>query len=104
MSDPGIYNPQQPMQPAQASQQYMTPQQIQQLQRLQYRQALAQSLMGNKAQGVYGGLANAGGDLLGAILSAKAQSAAKPTYGNVDPQAPGLWDKISGLFDMGGGS
>ena len=83
------------------------------------KMAMAQSLMGNQAQGKNGGMANAGSDILGAITMKNMAQQADPQnqmanqtiqqrYGMDQSQAqnvmnPSLMSKIGGLFNMGGG-
>jgi len=83
------------------------------------KMAMAQSLMGNQAQGQNAGLANAGGDIAGAIAMKNLQQQASPQnqmasqtiqqrYGMDPSQAqnvmnPSLMSKIGGLFNLGGG-
>lgn len=85
------------------------------------RQQMARSLMQpQSAQGSYGGIANAGGQLLGAMaqhnmqnqMQQKMQNAMTPTYsadtgfGTLNSQAPSLPSSsgsfMSRLFSMGG--
>ncbi len=92
----------------------MTPEamaQMQQMQEQQRRMAMAQSLMGNQAQGQNGGLANAGNDILGAITMKNMRDQADPNnqtimdrYGMDKSQAANVLhpSMMSKLFSMGG--
>ena len=92
----------------------MTPEamaQMQQMQEQQRRMAMAQSLMGNQAQGQNGGLANAGNDILGAITMKNAMQKQDPQnqvmqqrYGMNADQANNVLhpSMLSKLFSMGG--
>lgn len=105
MSNPGMMTSQ------------MTPELMAQLQAQQDQQrkiALAQSLMGNQAQGQNSGLANAGGDILGAVAMQRMQQQNSPQnqviqqrYGMTPSQAqnvtnPNLASRIGSMFGMGG--
>ena len=83
------------------------------------KMAMAQSLMGNQARGQNSGMANAGGDILGAIAMKNMAQQSDPQnqmasqtiqqrYGMDPSQAqnvmnPSLMSRIGGLFSMGGG-
>lgn len=57
---------------------------------IQQRMRMAQALMGNQgAQGAYGGLANAGNSLLGALTYRNAQDDARKQQGLVAPSPAG---------------
>lgn len=109
MSNPGF--------PSNLSTQQLTPEFLQQMQQYQDQQKkmqLAQGLMGNKATGQYGGLANAGSDIAGAVAQNQLQNQANwnaQGLGNVavTPQVGTtglgrLGSQIGNLFGMGGGS
>lgn len=99
MSNPGLSTSQ------------LTPELLQQWQQQQdvaKQQAMAQALMGNQAQGQYSGLANAGGDILGAMASNSIAAKNDPLSPvKVTPQVgtTGLGraaNLASNLFGMGG--
>lgn len=115
MSNPGF--------PAGISTQQLTPEFLQQMQQYQDQQKkmqLAQGLMGNKAQGQYSGLANAGSDLAGALASQNIGAANSPAAQaislrtGISPSAAGnivnpsmlsqAKNWAGNLFGMGGGS
>ena len=97
----------------------MTPEfmaQLQQYQDQQRKMAMAQSLMGNQAQGQNSGLANAGNSILGAITmknmaqqqnpqNQMASQTIQQRYGMNPSQAQNVMNPslMSRLFSMGGG-
>jgi hypothetical protein len=95
----------------------MTPEYMQQMQAMQDQQrkmAMAQSLMGNQAQGQNAGMANIGNDILGAMRMKSLQQQNSPEnavvqqrYGMSPSQAngvlnPSLGSRIGGMFGLGG--
>jgi hypothetical protein len=91
----------------------LTPEYLQQLQLYQdnmKRQALAQSLMGNQANPntPNAGIANAGSDIAGALVSRKIQDNNKWAAQGLGPvnvtgnRMPGQGGWFNGLFGMGG--
>lgn len=92
----------------------MTPEFMAQLQAYQDQQKkmqMAQSLMGNQAQGQNSGLANAGSDILGAITAQRLQQQNSPEnqviqqrYGMNPSQAQNVTNPswTSRLFNLGG--
>ncbi len=75
----------------------------------QQRMMMAQALMRQQpATGAYGGMANAGGDIVGALLANKLANRANPDSINVTPQQIGggiggwLARQAPGLFGYGG--
>lgn len=117
MSYPGIL-PVQPVRTAQTMSEdpntVMAPEFLQQLkvyQDQQKRQALAQSLMQNNAQGQNSGLANAGSSILGALTAKNMQNQADPEnsilqqrYGISGGAANDIThpSMLSKLFNLGG--
>ena len=89
---------------------------LQQYQQQQQKMAMAQSLMGNNATGPNAGIANVGGDILGALAAKRIQQQNSPEnqtlqqrYGMSPSQAqnitdPSLMSRLGNFFGLGGSS